>query len=133
MRTKCTHQRQIDVISTIKDVLSARLRGSLPAGHSLQLLSSEEALTNHPSEHGSNLYSPTLWLANPDRLKADSSSFLTRKCVREMSIYLESSCSKPLKWKIREKRQNKCYLGANDKWKNSCTYSNFRYLCCYAN
>ena len=78
MRTKCIYQRQIDVISTIKDVLSARLRGNLPAGHSLQLLSSEEALTNHPSEHGSNLYLyfPT-WLANPDRLKADSSSFLT--------------------------------------------------------
>ena len=46
--------------SRFKDVLSARLRGNLPAGHSLQLLSSEEALTNHPSEHGSNLYSPTL-------------------------------------------------------------------------
>ena len=78
MRTKCIYQRQVDVISTIKDVLSATLRGNLPAGHSLQLLSSEEALTNHPSEHGSNLYLyfPT-WLANPDRLKADSSSFLT--------------------------------------------------------
>ena len=100
-----------------KDVLSPRLRTNLPAGHSMQLLSSEEALTNHPSEHGSNLYSPTLWLANPDRLKADSSSFLTKKGWREMSIYLESSCSKPLKWKIREKRQNKCYLGANDKVK----------------
>ena len=112
MRTKCIYQRQIDVISTIKDVLSARLRGNLPAGHSLQLLSSEEALTNHPSEHGSNLYSPTLWLANPDCLKADSSSFITKKYVLEMSIYLESSCSKPLKWKIRKKRQNKCYLGA---------------------
>ena len=113
MRTNCIYQRQIDVISTIKDVLSARLRGNLPAGHSLQLLSSEEALTNHPSEHGSNLYLyfPT-WLANPDRLKADSSSFLTKGGWREMSIYLESSCSKPLKWKIREKRQNKCYLGA---------------------
>ena len=111
MRTKCIYQRQIDVISTIKDVLSARLRGNLPAGHSLQLLSSEEALTNHPSEHGSNLYFPT-WLANPDRLKADSSSFLTKVDVevRERLIYLESSCSKPLKWKIREKRQSKCYL-----------------------
>ena len=118
MRTKCIYQRQVDVISTIKDVLSTRLRGNLPAGHSLQLLSLEEALTNHPSEHGSNLYSPT-WLANPDRLKADISPFLTLggAKVREMSIYLESSCSKPLKWKIREKRQNKCYLGANDKVK----------------
>ena len=115
MRTKCIYQSQIDVISTIKDVLSARLRGNLPAGHSLQLLSSEEALTNHPSEHGSNSYSPTLWLANPDFLKADSRSRLTREL--EMLIYLESSCSKPLKWKIREKRQNKCYLGANDKVK----------------
>ena len=117
MRTKCIYQRQVDVISTIKDVLSATLRGNLPAGHSLQLLSSEEALTNHPSEHGSNLYSPTLWLANPDCLKADSSSFITKGYVLEMSIYLESSCSKPLKWKIREKRQSKCYLGANDKVK----------------
>ena len=92
--------------------MSARLRGNLPAGHSLQLLSSEEALTNHPSEHGSNLYSPTLWLANPDFLKADSRPSLTKDSER--SIYLESSCSKPLKWKIREKRQSKCYLGAND-------------------
>ena len=74
MRTKCLYQRQIDVISTIEDVLSARLRGNLPAGHSLQLASSEEALTNHPSEHGSNLYFPRLWLANPDFLKADSRS-----------------------------------------------------------
>ena len=55
MRTKCIYQRQIDVTSTIKDVLSAILRGNLPAGHSVQLSSSEEALTNHPSEHGSNL------------------------------------------------------------------------------
>ena len=79
MRTKCIYQSQIDVISTIKDVLSARLRGNLPAGHSLQLLSSEEALTNHPSEHGSNLYFPTLWLANPDFFKADSRSSLTKE------------------------------------------------------
>ena len=43
-----------------KDALSVRLRSNLPAGHSLQLLSSEEALTNHPTEHGSNLYFPTL-------------------------------------------------------------------------
>ena len=43
-----------------KDVLSPRLRTNLPAGHSMQLLSSEEALTNHPSEHGSNSYSPRL-------------------------------------------------------------------------
>ena len=43
-----------------KDVLSARLRTNLPAGHSMQLLASEEALTNHPSEHGSNLYIPRL-------------------------------------------------------------------------
>ena len=111
--------------------LSAKLRGNLPAGHSLQLLSSEEALTNHPSEHGSNLYSPTLWLANPDFLKADSRSRLAPES--EMSIYLESSCSKPLKWKIREKRESKCCLGANDKVKNGCNYSNFSYLCCYAN
>ena len=91
MRTKCIYQRQVDVISTIKDVLSATLRGNLPAGHSLQLSSSEEALTNHPSEHGSNLYSPTR-LANPDRLKADISSLLTlgrAKEIAEMSIYLK--------------------------------------------
>ena len=115
MRTKCIYQRQIDVISSIQDVFSARLRGNLPAGHSLQLVSSEEALTNHPSEHGSNLLYPRLWLANPDFLKADSRSCGTQES--EMSIYLESSCSKPLKWKIREKRQSKCYLGANDKVK----------------
>ena len=60
MRTKCIYQRQIDVTSTVKDVLSARLRGNLPAGHSMQLLSSEEALTNHPREHGSNFCIPTL-------------------------------------------------------------------------
>ena len=84
--------------------MSTRLRGNLPGGHSMQLLSSEEALTNHPSEHGSNLYFPTLWLANPDRLKADSSSFITSEGLLEMSIYLESSCSKPLKCKIREKK-----------------------------
>ena len=95
--------------------MSARLRGNLPAGHSLQLLSSEEALTNHPSEHGSNLYSPTLWLANPDFLKADSMSSLTGDLG--MQIYSESSFSKPLKWKKKEKRQRKCYLGANDKVK----------------
>ena len=115
MRTKCIYQRQVDVISTIKDVFSTRLRGNLPAGHSMQLLSSEEALTKYPSEHGSNLYSPTLWLANPDFLKADSSSSLTKEPW--MSIYSESSCSKPLKWKVREKRQNKWYPGANDKVK----------------
>ena len=131
MRTKCIYQRQVDVISTIKDVLSTRLRGNLPAGHSLQLLSSEEALTNHPSEHGSNLYSPTLWMANPDFLKADSRPGIN--AWSEMSIYSESSCSGLLKWKIREKRQNKCYLGLMIKRKNSCTNSNFSYLCCYAN
>ena len=54
-------------------------------------------------------------MANPDFLKADSRSCLAGES--EMSIYLESSCSKPLKWKIREKRQSKCYLGANDKVK----------------
>ena len=118
MRTKCPYQRQINMLSPrFKDVLSVRLRSNLPAGHSMHSLASEEALTNHPSEHGSNLYFPTLWLANPDCLKADSSSFITKTFAWEMSIYLESSCSKPLKWKIREKRQNKCYLGANDKVK----------------
>ena len=95
MRTKCIYQRQVDVISTIKDVLSATLRGNLPAGHSLQLLSSEEALTNHPSEHGSNLYCPTLWMANPDFLKADSRPGIHAKS--EMSIYSESSFSGLLK------------------------------------
>ena len=48
-----------------KDVLSVRLRRNLPAGHSMHLLASEEALTNHPSVHGSNLNIPTLRLANP--------------------------------------------------------------------
>ena len=45
----------------------------------MHLLASEEALTNHPSEHGSNLYFPTLWSANPDFLKADSMSSLTEE------------------------------------------------------
>ena len=85
-----------------KDVLSARLRTNLPAGHSMQLLASEEALTNHPSEHGSNLYFPRLWLANPDCSKAGTSWSLIKICS-EMSIYSESSCPKPLKWKIRKK------------------------------
>ena len=97
MRTKCPYQRQINMLSPrFKDVLSVRLRSNLPAGHSMQLLASEEALTNHPSEHGSNLYFPRLWLANPDCLKADSRSRLTKES--EMSIYSESSCPKPLKW-----------------------------------
>ena len=63
--------------SFLKDVLSVRLRSNLPAGHSMHSLASEEALTNHPSVHGSNLYSPTLLLANPDCLKAGSSWSLT--------------------------------------------------------
>ena len=97
MRTKCPYQRQINMLSPrFKDVLSVRLRSNLPAGHSMQLLASEEALTNHPCEHGSNLYFPRLWLANPDCLKADSRSRLTKES--EMSIYSESSCPKPLKW-----------------------------------
>ena len=97
MRTKCPYQRQINMLSPrFKDVLSVRLRSNLPAGHSVQLLASEEALTNHPSEHGSNLNSPILWSANPDCLKADSRYSFAEE--REMSIYLESSCPKPLKW-----------------------------------
>ena len=88
-----------------KDVLSVRLTMNLPAGHSMHLLSSEEALTNHPSEHGSNLYFPRLWLANPDCLKAGSSWFFNQKDVKEeMLIYSESSCPTPLKWKIRKKK-----------------------------
>ena len=43
-----------------KDVLSVRLRCNLPAGHSTHSLASEEALTNHPSVHGSNLNFPIL-------------------------------------------------------------------------
>ena len=58
---KFPYKRQINMLSTrFKDVLSARLRTNLPAGHSMQLLASEEALTNHPSEHGSNLKYPRL-------------------------------------------------------------------------
>ena len=89
-----------------KDVLSVRLRTKLPAGHSMHLLASEEALTNHPSEHGSNLYLPRLWLANPDCLKAGSSwSLIQDHSVKEeTSIYSESSCPTPLKWKIRKKK-----------------------------
>ena len=61
MRTKCPYQRHINTLfPQFEDVLSAKLRSTLPAGQSLQLLSSEETLTNHPSEHGSNLYSPKL-------------------------------------------------------------------------
>ena len=74
MRTKFPYERQINLLSArFKDVLLARLRSNLPAGHSMHPLASEEALTNHPSEHGSNLYFPRLWLANPDCLKAHSS------------------------------------------------------------
>ena len=99
-----------------KDVLSARLRTNLPAGHSMQLLASEEALTNHPSEHGSNLYFPRLWLANPDCLKAGS-SWSPRDCSG-MSRYSESSWPKPLKWKIRKKKRlSNRYLGLTIKKK----------------
>ena len=97
MRTKCPYQRQINMLSPrFKDVLSVRLRSNLPAGHSMHLLASEEALTNHPSVHGSNLYSPTLSLANPDCLKACRSWRLARY-NREMSVYSGSPCPKPLK------------------------------------
>ena len=107
MRTKCPYQRQINMLSPrFKDVLSVRLRSNLPAGHSMHLLASEEALTNHPSEHGSNLYFPRLWLANPDCLKAGSSGSAIEGWGKkeEMSIYSESSCPTPLKWKIRKKK-----------------------------
>ena len=101
MRTKCPYQRQINMLSPrFKDVLSVRLRSNLPAGHSMHSLASEEALTNHPSVHGSNLYPRTLSLANPDCLKPCSSCCLT-PYNREMSIYSGSPCPKPLKWKIR--------------------------------
>ena len=106
MRTKCPHQRQINMLSPrFKDVLSVRLRSNLPAGHSMHSLASEEALTNHPSEHGSNLYFPRLWLANPDCLKTDTSTSLNHEGLKgEMSIiYSESSCPTPLKWKVRKK------------------------------
>ena len=77
MRTKCPYQRQINMLCPrFKDVLSVRLRSNLPAGHSMHSLTSEEALTNHPSKHGSNLNAPTLWLANPDCKKAGSSWYL---------------------------------------------------------
>ena len=108
MRTaKCPpYKRKINMLSPrFKDVLSAKLRSTLPAGHSVHSLASEEALTNHPSEHGSNLYFPRLWLANPDCLKTGSSSSLNQEGLKEeMSIiYSESSCPTPLKWKIRKK------------------------------
>ena len=41
-----------------KDVLSARLRSNLPAGHSVHSVALEEALMNDPSEHGSNVSFP---------------------------------------------------------------------------
>ena len=109
MRTKCPYQRQINMLSPrFKDVLSVRLRSNLPAGHSMHSLASEEALTNHPSEHGSNLYFPRRWLANPDCLKAGSSwSLIEDHFVKEeTSIYSESSCPTPLKWEIRKKKTN---------------------------
>ena len=90
----------------------------------MHLLASEEALTNHPSEHGSNMYFPRLWLANPDFLKAGSkSSFIQGDVKEEMLIYLESSSPTPLKWKIRKKKRlsNRYLVGANDEDKNSCT------------
>ena len=104
-------QRQINMLCPrFKDALSVKLRSNLPAGHSMHLLTSEEALTNHPGEHGSNLNIPTLWLANPDCLKADSSWCLTRY-NREMSIYSGSPCPKPLKWKARRIKKSNRYLG----------------------
>ena len=119
MRTKCPYQRQINMLSPrFKDVLSVRLRSNLPAGHSMHLSASEEALTNDPSEHGRNLKSPTFWLANPACIKAGSSWRLTGES--EMSIYSESPCPKPLQWKITRKKSNR-YPGTNDKEKNSCT------------
>ena len=126
MRTKCPYQREINMLSPrFKDALSVRLKSNLPAGHSTHSLASEEALTNDPSGHGSNLYLPTLWLANPDCLKAGSSWSLT-PYNREMSMYSESPCPKPLKWKIRRIKKINRYLGTNDKEKNSCTqYSKF--------
>ena len=97
MRTKCPYRRQINMLSPrFKVALSVRLRRNLPAGHSMHSLASEEALTNHPSVHGSNLYSPTLSLANPDRLKA-SRSWSSTPYNREISIYSGSPCPKPLK------------------------------------
>ena len=121
MRTKCPYQRQINMLSPrFKDVLSVRLRSNLPAGHSTHSLASEEALANHPSVHGSNLYFPRLWLANPDCLKACSSWSLTQYTL-EMSKNSESPCPKTLKWKIRRIKKSNRYLGTNDKEKNSCT------------
>ena len=97
MRTKCPYQRQINMLSPcFKDVLSVRLRINLPAGHSMHSLASEEALTNHPSVHGSNLYLPTLSLANPDSLKA-SRRWSPAQSTGEVSKYAESPCPKPLK------------------------------------
>ena len=41
---KCPYQRQMNMLcSRFKDLLSATLRTNLPAGHSMQLLASEEA------------------------------------------------------------------------------------------
>ena len=41
----------------LKCVTIKEMKEKLPAGHSRHLGSSAEALTNVPSEHGSNLYS----------------------------------------------------------------------------
>ena len=49
------------------------MKEKLPAGHSMHFGSSEEALTNVPRGHGSNLYSSSiLALVNPDCLNASN-------------------------------------------------------------
>ena len=86
-----------------KDVLSARLRSNLPAGHSVHSVALEEALMNDPSEHGSNVSFPKVWLANPDCLKADSNCSLATQERAEMLMYWKSWYPLPLKWKKDKK------------------------------
>ena len=53
----------------------SEIKEKVPAGHSRHLGSLAEALTNFPSEHGSNLYLLSLLgLANPDCLNASNKS-----------------------------------------------------------
>lgn len=62
----------------------------------MHLVAVAEALTNVPSEHGSNLKYPTLWLANPACLKVVSSYIISQESCWEISMYSESSCPTPL-------------------------------------
>lgn len=73
----------------------------------MHLMAVAEALTNVPSEHGSNLKYPTLWLANPACLKVVSSYIISQESCWEISMYSESSCPTPLNNNNNKKRIKK--------------------------